>query len=115
MILKRTNLDAAGIRTNFLKAGTIARGAAETGAVESYMCARLMRHPTVRPSVAEYLGYFSASSSNGGMTSGSQWLVWRFESDSTLADACNGARGPFPVSAVEAGRGRVGGWAGRME
>jgi hypothetical protein len=27
--------------------GTIARGAAETGAVEAYMCARLMRHPQV--------------------------------------------------------------------
>ena len=30
------------------RAGTIARGAAETGAVEAYMCARLMRHPLVR-------------------------------------------------------------------
>ena len=28
-------------------AGTIARGAAETGAVEAYMCSRLMRHPLV--------------------------------------------------------------------
>lgn len=31
-----------------MNAGTIARGAAETGAVEAYMCARLMRHPLVR-------------------------------------------------------------------
>lgn len=34
----------------------------------------------------------------GGITSGSQWLVWKFESDSTLGDACEGALGPFPVS-----------------
>ncbi|KAL4426222.1 hypothetical protein ABPG77_009837 [Micractinium sp. CCAP 211/92] len=96
VILKKANMDAQGIRTNFLKSGTIARGAAETGAVEAYMCARLMRHPTVRPVVAKYLGYFQASGSQGGITSGSQWLVWRFESDSTLADACDGALGPFP-------------------
>lgn len=51
----------------------------------------------VRPVVAKYLGYFQAESSQGGITSGSQWLVWRFESDSTLADACDGALGPFPV------------------
>ena len=54
--------------------------------------------PQVRPSVAEYMGYFRASGSQGGITSGSQWLVWRFESDSTLGDACDGALGPFPVS-----------------
>ena len=55
--------------------------------------------------VAQYLGFFQASSSAGGITSGSQWLVWRFESDSTLGDACDGALGPFPVSWW------VGGWA----
>jgi hypothetical protein len=58
----------------------------------------------VRPVVAQYLGFFQASSTAGGITSGSQWLVWRFESDSTLGDACDGALGPFPVS------GWVGGW-----
>lgn len=96
VILKKANMDASGIRTNFLKSGTIARGAAETGAVEAYMCARLMRHPTVRRVVAQYLGFFKASGSQGGITSGSQWLVWRFESDSTLGDACDGNLGPFP-------------------
>ncbi|PSC67765.1 putative ubiquitin conjugation factor E4 [Micractinium conductrix] len=96
VILKKANMDAQGIRTNFLKSGTIARGAAETGAVEAYMCARVMRHPTVRSVVADYYGYFTASSSLGGITSGSQWLVWRFESDSTLGDACDGQLGPFP-------------------
>ena len=28
-----------------------------------------------------------ADESDGGFTKGTQWLVWRFESDSTLADA----------------------------
>ena len=48
VVLKKTNMDASGIRTNFLKAGTMARGAAETGQVESYMCSRVRVHPTVR-------------------------------------------------------------------
>ncbi|PRW05929.1 Serine threonine- kinase chloroplastic [Chlorella sorokiniana] len=96
VILKKANMDAQGIRTNFLKTGTIARGAAETGAVEAYMCSRLMRHPLVRPVVADFLGYFRASGTQGGITSGSQWLVWKFESDSTLGDACDGQLGPFP-------------------
>jgi hypothetical protein len=46
---------------------------------------------------AEYLGNFVADSSQGGFTAGSQWLVWRFESDATLADALNGELGDFPV------------------
>ena len=37
------------ILSDWLVAGTIARGAAETGAVEAYLCARVMRHPTVSP------------------------------------------------------------------
>lgn len=27
---------------------------------------------------------------------GTQWLVWKYESDSTLGDATSGALGPFP-------------------
>lgn len=27
---------------------------------------------------------------------GTQWLIWKFESDSTLADACQGNLGKFP-------------------
>ena len=56
--------------------------------------------PQVRSVVADYYGYFTASSSLGGITSGSQWLVWRFESDSTLGDACDGQLGPFPVGGL---------------
>ncbi len=32
-------------------------------------------------------GEFVADASDGGFTKGTQWLVWRFESDSTLGDA----------------------------
>ena len=96
VVLKKTNLDRSGIRTNFLKSGTMARGAAETGAVEDYMCSRIAGYPTVAPYVADYLGSFIAEDSSGGITAGSQWLVWRFESDADLSDACNGTLGPFP-------------------
>ena len=41
VVLKRTNLDRAGVRSDFLQAGTMAKGAAETGAVESYMCSKV--------------------------------------------------------------------------
>jgi hypothetical protein len=63
------------------------QGAAETGAAEAYMCSRIMRDPVVRQSIAEYQGEFVAEASAGGFTKGTQWLVWKFESDSTLADA----------------------------
>ena len=33
VVLKRVNLDTRGVRTDFLRSGTMARGAAETGKV----------------------------------------------------------------------------------
>ena len=51
------------------------------------MCSRIMRDPLVRQCVAEYQGEFIADASAGGFTKGTQWLVWKFESDSTLGDA----------------------------
>lgn len=96
VVLKKTNSDNAAIRTNFLKAGTIARGAGETGKVEAYVCSRIAAHPRVQNFAAEYLGTFDAESSGGGFAAGSQWLVWRFETDATLGDALVGALGPFP-------------------
>lgn len=33
VVLKRVNLDTWGVRTDFLRSGTMARGAAETGKV----------------------------------------------------------------------------------
>lgn len=40
---------------------------------------------------------FLIDSSVGSITSGTQWLVWNFESDSTLGDALEGKLGPFPL------------------
>eukprot|EP00877_Chromochloris_zofingiensis_P006184 jgi/Chrzof1/1819/Cz10g22110.t1_STN8[v5.2] len=96
VVLKRVNLDKAGVRQDFLKGGTMAKGAAETGKVESYMCAKIRRNPLVQRSCAEYRGYFVADEAVGNISKGTQWLVWRFESDSTLADALDGAFGRFP-------------------
>lgn len=48
------------------------------------MCSRIMRDPVARRSAAEYLGNFIADASEGGFTIGTQWLVWKFESDTTL-------------------------------
>ena len=63
------------------------QGAAETGLAEGYMCSRIMRDPLAKRSAAEYLGNFVADASQGGFTNGTQWLVWKFESDATLAYA----------------------------
>ena len=35
------------------------------------------------------------------MSKGTQWLVWKFESDSTLSDALDGLLGPFPDALEE--------------
>ncbi len=51
------------------------------------MCSRIMRDPVVRRGIAEYQGEFEAEETDGGFTRGTQWLVWKFESDSTLGDA----------------------------
>ena len=98
VVLKKTNLDREGIRRNFLGAGTMARGAAETGVVEDYLCSRMAAHPLVKPYMAEYLGSLIAETFQGNFTLGSQWLVWKFETDSTLGDALGGMLGAFPES-----------------
>lgn len=98
VVLKKTNLDREGIRRNFLGAGTMARGAGETGVVEDYLCRRMAAHPLVKRYMAEYLGSFVAETFQGNFTMGSQWLVWKFETDSTLGDACAGLLGTFPES-----------------
>jgi serine/threonine protein kinase len=84
------------VRTDFLRSGTMARGAAETGKVEQYVCSRISRNPSARLSGAKYLGEFTAEQSVAGFTKGTQWLIWRYESDSTLADALAGNVGVFP-------------------
>ena len=37
-----------------------------------------------------------AAETDGAFAKGSQWLVWKFESDSTLSDALEGSLGPWP-------------------
>ena len=63
------------------------QGAGETGQAEAYFNSRIMRNPRVKSSIAQYLGEFVADASEGGFIKGTQWLVWKFESDSTLGDA----------------------------
>lgn len=38
-----------------------------------------------------------AAVADGAFTKGSQWLIWKFESDSTLGDALDGRLGAFPA------------------
>jgi hypothetical protein len=121
VVLKRTNADrTGGVRREFLRTGTMAKGAAETGAVEMYMNGKVRRNPLAQASCAQYLGFFEAGQGgavagapSGAGGAGGQWLVWRFESDSTLADAMDGLLGPWPGALAdlvlgperEAGRG----------
>lgn len=51
------------------------------------MNSRIMRNFRVKSSIAQYLGEFVADQSEGGFIKGTQWLVWKFESDTTLSDA----------------------------
>ena len=49
-----------GNRTNFLRSGTVARGAAESGQVESYMYGKVQRNLLVKPYCADFRGVFFA-------------------------------------------------------
>lgn len=53
-------------RTDFLKTGTLAKGSAETGMVEAYMCAKVKRNPAAQAYCAEYLGYFTSGEQGEG-------------------------------------------------
>ncbi|DBA95029.1 TPA: hypothetical protein ACH3X1_002545 [Trebouxia sp. C0004] len=101
VVLKKVNLDKVEIRADFLRSGTMAKGAGETGQAEAYFNSRIMRNVRVKGSIAKYLGEFVADQSDGGFIQGTQWLVWKFESDSTLGDAMQGLLGPFPLSLAE--------------
>lgn len=59
-------------RSNFLKTGTMAKGAAETGYVEAYMCNKISRNPIVAQSCAEFMGYFQPTDVGGTFARGSQ-------------------------------------------
>lgn len=109
VVLKRVNIDKQGVRKDFLQVGTMARGAAESGYVESYMCSKIKSNPIVSSSTADYQGNFTVDAADaiGGFNQGTQWLVWRFESDSTLGDALDGRLGPFPACLEQFVLGRV--------
>lgn len=64
-------------RRDFLSAGTMAKGAAESGVAESYMCAKVARNPLVQSCCAAYLGEFEAQVGAGNINKGTQWLVSR--------------------------------------
>lgn len=95
VVLKRVNIDRNPIRKDFLTSGTLAKGAGESGAVETYINSRLSRNLFVNSS-ARYKGEFICDESTGGFTRDTQWLVWNYESDCTLGDALDGAIGVFP-------------------
>jgi hypothetical protein len=59
----------------------------ETGGGVSTSCIRV----SLRKS------YVPADESTGGFTRGTQWLMWRFETDTTLSEALDGLLGPFPA------------------
>ena len=45
---------------------------------------------------AGYKGAFTCTQSDGGFTKDTEWLVWNYESDTTLGDALDGKIGTFP-------------------
>jgi hypothetical protein len=53
----------------------MAKGAAESGAVESYMCNKVKRNPVVASRCAAYLGEFEAEEGANGIQKDTQWLV----------------------------------------
>jgi len=62
-------------RRDFLSAGTMAKGAAESGVAESYMCAKVARNPLVQRCCAAYLGEFEAQEGANNIQKGTTWLV----------------------------------------
>jgi hypothetical protein len=78
VVLKRVNADGAGVRAGFLRAGTIARGAAESGEAEAFFTARVAwAGGGAAAGAARYLGQFTATESARGFTKGTRWLVRR--------------------------------------
>ena len=98
VVLKRVGekRGSQDVRADLLSRGTIARGVAETAVVEGYMNRKVSRNPGAARRCARFRGSFTAQETTGNFTKGSQWLVWDFESDSTLSDALQGNLGAFP-------------------
>jgi serine/threonine protein kinase len=96
VIMKRIKRDNLGVRKDFLTSGTMAQGTEETGIAEAFMCQRIKRNPLASKYCASFLGDFVAKEFGGGYDRDSQWLVFKYESELTLADAIEGRLGSFP-------------------
>lgn len=103
VVLKQTRTDTLGVRDDFLYRGTVAIGAAESGAAEAYMCG-LMQRSFGRSISADYMGSFIADSTARNFYAGQQWLVWKFESDATLGDFIRGKDCPLNMEEILFGR-----------
>ena len=103
-VLKRLKQDRRGvdIRTDFLKKGTIASGAGETGRAEMYMNGRMRR--SLAGVTAAYLGNFTVRETNAGFINGEEFIVWKYESDSTLEDYLDDPSYPDKLETVLYGR-----------
>jgi len=84
VVLKMVNLDGEAVRNDFLKGGTMARGAGESGVAEAY-CNSIMERYSAG-ACAEYKGSFIAEKSSGLFKEGKQFLIWKYETDATLED-----------------------------
>eukprot|EP00798_Chlamydomonas_sp_ICE-L_P012541 gene12541-15758_t len=107
VVMKKVNMGGE-MRSDFLKAGTLSRGASESGQVEAYMCAKVKRDPFARSNCADYKGFFVVDQNKGQYTKGTQWLVWNYECDTTLGDALSGKLGSFPSCLEDFNMGRPG-------
>lgn len=96
VVLKRVHTEADIVKFASYDYEKTVKRAGDSGQVESHMNSKILRNPLARSKAAEYLGEFTTEVVEKGFTSWSQWLVWNFESDSTLADTLEGRLGKFP-------------------
>jgi len=96
VVMKRIKSDNLGVRKDFLTSGTMAQGTEETGIAEAFMFQRIKRNPLAAKYCAAFVGDFVADDFGGGYDRDSQWLVFKYESDITLADAIEGRLGQYP-------------------
>ncbi|KAK3256083.1 hypothetical protein CYMTET_34761, partial [Cymbomonas tetramitiformis] len=103
VVVKQLKDDGIDLRRDFLRRGTLARGAGESGIAEMYVNEVLMR--AAKDSCATYLGSFIAESKGSRKSvfkEGQQFLIWKYESDATLEDFLVGnVPGKFPANAEE--------------
>ncbi|QDZ19188.1 protein kinase [Chloropicon primus] len=96
VVMKRIKKDNLGVRKDFLAQGTMAQGTEETGLAEAFFCQRIKRNPLAAKHCATFLGEFVADEFGRGYDKDSQWLVFKYESEITLADTIEGRIGPYP-------------------